>query len=102
MRSGDESGLNRFVGMILSAGIILVLLYLIFFVFLSPKHARGAGIQKNAICPFDGASAWYTRQQWVTPEGVTECQYKHIRFRINNQGLVVEEPHIFWIECKEE
>jgi hypothetical protein len=102
----EKKSETKIGGPILSIALFLLVLYLAVFVLGCPKHhshpLRAAEIQRNAICPFDGNSAWYTHQQYTDDKGIVFCQYKHIHFRITSQGLVVEEPHIFWIVCQEE
>ena len=52
-----------------------------------------------AICPFDGTGAGATGRVRIE-RGQKECQFKHVHFRLPPEGLLVEEPHMFWVPCK--
>lgn len=97
-----ENKINRLIGPVLSIGLILAVFYLLLLTGGCPKPALGAEIRKHAVCPIDGSSAWYTRQQRTSTDGKMECQYKHIRFHFNEQGFFIEEVHVFWQECQTE
>ena len=52
-----------------------------------------------ARCPFDGTGAWPTGKVRIL-NGAKECNFKHIHFRLPSDGLLIEEPHIFWVPCR--
>ncbi len=50
----------------------------------------------TATCPLDNQLASFTGQ---TRNDGKECQYSHIHFSYDINGILIEAHHVFWCDC---